>query len=142
MHIWYLKFPGSGCKKHLKIKGNQNYYFKTTNYCSRTKARSSLILRRFYATWPWIPDSRPNIHRDSEYLIPKFLTNTPINVCKVGYIGEFTGGHVIVKLAMYNVDDAGTEFSAKNSQKNHLMGIFAPISTFRPIGDQNYNSIR
>ena len=32
-----------------------------------------------------------------EYLIPKLLTNTPINVCKVGCIGEFTGGHVIVK---------------------------------------------
>ena len=34
---------------------------------------------------------------DLEYLIPKLLTNTPINVCKVGCIGEFTGGHVIVK---------------------------------------------
>ena len=49
---------------------------------------------------------------------------------------------MVTKLAMYNVDDAETEFSAKNSQKNHLMGIFAPISTFRPIGDQNFNSIR
>ena len=49
---------------------------------------------------------------------------------------------MVTKLAMYNVDDAGTEFSAKNNQKNHLMGIFAPISTFRPIGDQNFNSIR
>ena len=43
---------------------------------------------------------------------------------------------------MYNVDDVGIEFSAKNSQKNNLMGIFAPISTFRQIGDQNFNSIR
>ena len=34
--------PGSGCKKYLKIKG----------YSSRTKVKSSLILRRFYATWP------------------------------------------------------------------------------------------
>ena len=33
----------------------------------------------------------------TEYSIPKLLTNTPINVCKVGCIGEFTGGHVIVK---------------------------------------------
>ena len=45
--------PGSGCKKHLKIKGTRNYYFKTIGYCSRTKVKSSLILRRFYATWPW-----------------------------------------------------------------------------------------
>ena len=49
---------------------------------------------------------------------------------------------MVTKLAIYNVDDAGTEFSAKNSQKNYLMGIFAPISTFRPIGDQDFNSIR
>ena len=32
-----------------------------------------------------------------EYSISKLLTNTPINVCKVGCIGEFTGGHLIVK---------------------------------------------
>ena len=44
--------PGSGCKKILKIKGTRNYYFKTIGYCSRTKVKSSLILRRFYATWP------------------------------------------------------------------------------------------
>ena len=43
---------GSGCKKYLKIKGTRNYYFKTIGYCSRTKVKSSLILRRFYATWP------------------------------------------------------------------------------------------
>ena len=42
-----------GCKKHLKIKGNRNYYFKTIGYCSRTKVKSSLMLRGFYATWPW-----------------------------------------------------------------------------------------
>ena len=45
--------PGSGCKKHLKIKGTRNYCFKTIGYCSRTKVEGSLILRRFYATWPW-----------------------------------------------------------------------------------------
>ena len=45
--------PGSGCKGHLKIKVTRNYYFKTIGYCSRTKVKSSLILRRFYATWPW-----------------------------------------------------------------------------------------
>ena len=45
--------PGSSCKRHLKIKGTRNYYFKTIGYCSRTKVKSSLILRRFYATWPW-----------------------------------------------------------------------------------------
>ena len=44
--------PGSGCKKYFKIKGNRNYYFKTLGYCSITKVNSSLILRRFYATWP------------------------------------------------------------------------------------------
>ena len=44
--------PGSGCKKFLKIKGTRNYYFKTIGYCSRTKVKSSLMLRRFYATWP------------------------------------------------------------------------------------------
>ena len=44
--------PGSGCKQHLKIKGNRNYYFKTIRYCSRTKVKSSLILRGFYATGP------------------------------------------------------------------------------------------
>ena len=38
---------GSGCKKHLKIKGTRNYYFKTIGYCSRTKVKSSLTLRRF-----------------------------------------------------------------------------------------------
>ena len=42
-----------GCKKHLKIKGTRNYYFKTIGYSSRTKVKSSLILRRSYATWPW-----------------------------------------------------------------------------------------
>ena len=42
-----------GCKKHLKIKGTRNYYFKTIGYCSRTKVKSSLILRGFYLTWPW-----------------------------------------------------------------------------------------
>ena len=45
--------PGSGLQKHLKIKGTRNYYFKTIGYCSRTKVKSSPILRRFYATWPW-----------------------------------------------------------------------------------------
>ena len=45
--------PGSGCKKHLKIKGTHNYYFKTIGYCSRTKVKSSLILSGFYATRPW-----------------------------------------------------------------------------------------
>ena len=49
---------------------------------------------------------------------------------------------MVTKLVMYNVDDAGTEFSAENSQKNYLLRIFALISTFRPIGDHNYNSIR
>ena len=44
--------PGSGCKKYLKIKGTRNYYFQPIGYCSRTKVKSSLILRRFYATWP------------------------------------------------------------------------------------------
>ena len=44
---------GRGCKKHLKIKGTRNYYFKTIGYCSRAKVKSSLILRKFYATWPW-----------------------------------------------------------------------------------------
>ena len=36
--------PGSGCKKHLKIKGALNYYFKTIGYCSRTKVKSRLNL--------------------------------------------------------------------------------------------------
>ena len=40
-------------KKHLKIKGTRNFYFKTIGYCCRTKVKSSLILRRFYATWHW-----------------------------------------------------------------------------------------
>ena len=49
--------PGPGCKKHLKIKGTRSYYFKTIGYyCSRTKVKSPLILRRFYATWPWGAD--------------------------------------------------------------------------------------
>ena len=39
-------------KKHLKIKGAHNYYFKTIGYCSSSKVKSPLILRRFYATWP------------------------------------------------------------------------------------------
>ena len=45
-------FPGSGCKKHLKIKETRNYSFKTIGFCPRTKVKSPLILRRFYATWP------------------------------------------------------------------------------------------
>ena len=48
----FLLLLGLGCKKHLKIKETRNYYFKTIGYCSRTKVKSSLILRRFYATWP------------------------------------------------------------------------------------------
>ena len=39
-------------KRHLKIKGAHNYYFKTIGYCSSSKVKSRLILRRFYATWP------------------------------------------------------------------------------------------
>ena len=49
----YLLLLGRSCKKHLKIKGTRNYYFKTIGYCSRAKVKSSLILRKFYATWPW-----------------------------------------------------------------------------------------
>ena len=48
---------GRVAKKHLKIKGTRNYYFKTIGYCSRTKVKSPLILRRFYATWPWGADA-------------------------------------------------------------------------------------
>ena len=49
----FLLLLGRGCKKHLKIKGTRNYYFKTIGYCSITKVKSSLILRGFYVTWPW-----------------------------------------------------------------------------------------
>ena len=49
----FLLLLHRGCKKHLKIKGTRNYYFKTIGYCSRTKVKSSLILRGFYVTWPW-----------------------------------------------------------------------------------------
>ena len=52
--IFYLISVAEGCKKHRKIKGTRNYYFKTIGYCSRTKVESSLILRRFHATWHWI----------------------------------------------------------------------------------------
>ena len=38
--------------QNLKIKGTRNYSFKTIGFCPRTKVKSSLILRRFYATWP------------------------------------------------------------------------------------------
>ena len=60
-HIWsspppqqirFLLLMGLGCEKHLKIEKTRKYYFKTIGYCSRTKVNSSLILRRFYATWP------------------------------------------------------------------------------------------
>ena len=60
-HIWRFPPPHPSqmrflllfCyKKHLKIKETRNYYFKTIGYCSRTRVNSSLILRRFYATWP------------------------------------------------------------------------------------------
>ena len=44
---------GSGCLKHLKIKGTRNYYFKTIGYCFRTKDKSPLILQRLYATGRW-----------------------------------------------------------------------------------------
>ena len=43
----FLSRPRSGCKKHLKIKGIRNYYFKTIGYCSKTKVKRLLILRRF-----------------------------------------------------------------------------------------------
>ena len=40
--------PGSGCKKHLKIKETRNYSFKTIAYCSRTKVKSSISdLKKF-----------------------------------------------------------------------------------------------
>ena len=52
---------GRVAKKHLKIKGTRNYYFKTIGYCFRTKVKSPHILRRFlrrfYATWPWGADA-------------------------------------------------------------------------------------
>ena len=46
---------------------------------------------------------------------------------------------MVTKFGIYNVDNAGTEFSAKNGQKNDLMGIFAPIFTLRPIRGQDFN---
>ena len=51
--VYQARGPGSGCKKHLEIEGTRAYYFKTIGYCSRTKVKSPLIQRRFYATWPW-----------------------------------------------------------------------------------------
>ena len=54
--------PGSGCKKYLEIKGTRNYYFKTLGYCSITKVNSSLIFRRFYATWPRILKKKLSWH--------------------------------------------------------------------------------
>ena len=33
-------------------KTSRNYSFKTIGFCPRTKVKSPLILRRFYATWP------------------------------------------------------------------------------------------
>ena len=44
------KVLGLGCKKHFKIKGTRSYNFETIGYCSRTKLKSPLILRRFNAT--------------------------------------------------------------------------------------------
>ena len=46
------------------------------------------------------------------------------------------------KLSINNMDDAGTEFSTKNSLKNHLIRIFTPIFTIRPIISQDFNLIR
>ena len=57
MKIFYLISVAESwvvLQKHLKIKGTRNYSFKTRGYCSRTKVESPFILRRFYATWPWI----------------------------------------------------------------------------------------
>ena len=54
--------PGSGCKKYLTIKGTRNYYFKTLGYCSITKVNSSLISRRFYATWPRLLEKKLSWH--------------------------------------------------------------------------------
>ena len=36
--------PGSGCKKHLKIKETSNCDLKTTHYCSRTEVESLFVL--------------------------------------------------------------------------------------------------
>ena len=45
-------FQGRVVKKGFKIKGTRNYFFETRECCSRTKVKSPLIFRRFYATWP------------------------------------------------------------------------------------------
>ena len=44
--------PGSGCNKHLKIKGTRKLLFQNNRLYFQNKSKSSLILRRFYATWP------------------------------------------------------------------------------------------
>ena len=42
--------PGSGCNKHLKIKGTRKLLFQNNRLYFQNKSKSSLILRRFYAT--------------------------------------------------------------------------------------------
>ena len=44
--------PGSGCNKHLKIKGTRKLLFQNNRLYFQNKSKSSLNLRRFYATWP------------------------------------------------------------------------------------------
>ena len=58
---------GRVAKKHLKINGTRNYYFKTIGYCSRTIVKSSLILSRFYETRPW-PPLRPGNHNTHQLI--------------------------------------------------------------------------
>ena len=39
-------------QKPSKIERTYNCYSRTISYCSRTKVKTPLILRTFYATWP------------------------------------------------------------------------------------------
>ena len=43
--MMFLLLLGRVAKNILRLKGTRDYNFKTIRYCSRTKVKSSLILR-------------------------------------------------------------------------------------------------
>ena len=61
--------------KFLNIKRTRNYYFKTIGYCSRTKVKSSLMLRRFIQpgqTTNWLAKVNRLPLRENKWFLASF----------------------------------------------------------------------
>ena len=102
---------GSGCKKYFKIKGTRNYYFKTLGYCSPTKLNSSLILRRFYATWPRLLEKEnPNIQQrlltvTIFYIMHVYFRNNNFHIFYLLFISFYSTEFKLIK-AMFKLTDS------------------------------------